>query len=401
MTRDEILKRTWAEISLDAIRYNFENVKKAAAGAKVMAIVKADAYGHGDRMTAPFLEECGADWFGVSNLQEALGIRESGVSKPILILGTTPAECVMDLKTFGITQALYSLEYAKELSKAATDAGITIDVHLKFDTGMGRIGFVASDECFEQSLEESFEAANLPGIHVSGAFTHFASADELDDSGRNYTLMQFNRFCRICGALKEKGVEIGLRHCCNSAATVLNPEMHMDMVRAGIILYGLYPCDDRELKEKIKLKPAMQLKTVISLVKEYKKGGCVSYGRKFTAPKDMLVASTAIGYADGYHRVLSGKAPMIVCGQRVNTIGRICMDQTMLDVTNVPNVKEGDIVTVFGQDGDAAVTVDELASLADTINYEIVCALSRRVPRRFYLRGENIHNFDYARWMER
>ena len=340
MTKSEVLRRTWADISLDAIDYNFRKIRDAANGAMVMAIVKADAYGHGDRMTAPFLEECGADWFGVSNLGEALGIRESGVTKPILILGGTPAECAGDLAEWNITQTAYSLQYAKELSAEAEKRGVTVDVHLKFDTGMGRIGFVCSEDNFDLAIGEAKQVAALPNIRVTGAFTHFASADEPDEDGVAYTKLQFSRFCRACDALKAQGVDVGIRHCCNSAAILCFPEMH-------------------------------------------------------------LVASTAIGYADGYHRVLTNKARMIVRGKYAPVVGSVCMDQTMLDVTEIPDAREGDVVTVFGRDGDAFVSVDEVAALAGTINYEIVCAVSRRVPRCYYHHGENVHNFDYARWKEK
>lgn len=401
MTADEVLRRTWADISLDAITYNFRKIRSIAGNAKILATVKADAYGHGDRITAPFLEECGADWFGVSNMEEAMGIRESGVSRPVLIFGNTPASCVPKLCSMEITQAVYSLEYAKKLSDAAQKAGKTLDVHLKFDTGMGRIGFVVNDESFESALDEACEAASLPGIRVTGVFTHFASADESGSDGEEYTRLQFSRFKRMCDALKDRGIDTGLRHCCNSAAVIGYPEMHLDMVRPGIILYGLYPSDWPMFRDRITLHPAMELRTVVTLVKDYPKGSCVSYGRKFTAAKDMKVASTAIGYADGYHRTLTNKGRMIVRGQYAGVIGSVCMDQTMLDVTGIDGVREGDIVTVFGKGGDAFVSADEIAEKAGTISYEIICAVSRRVPRCYYLNGENIHNFDYARWKEK
>ena len=401
MIESEVLRRTWADISLDAIEYNFKKIKTHVGSAMVMAVVKADAYGHGDRMTAPFLEEAGADWFGVSNLGEALGIRESGVTKPILIFGNTPSQCVSELAKWNVTQAAYSYEYAKKLSDEAVRLGVTVDVHLKFDTGMGRLGFVCSEDNFDLAIDEAEKTARLPGLRVTGSFTHFASADEPDEDGVAYTKMQFSRFCRACDALKARGVDVGIRHCCNSAAVLCFPEMHLDMVRPGIILYGLYPAAQEEITCRMKLKPAMELRTVVSLVKDYEKGGCISYGRRFTAPEDMKIASTAIGYADGYHRLLTNKGRMIVRGKYAPVVGSVCMDQTMLDVTGIPDVAEGDVVTVFGQDGDAVVSADEVAALAGTINYEIICALARRVPRCYYLRGENIHNFDYARWKEK
>ncbi len=401
MTKTEVLRRTWVDISLDAIEYNFRKIKSQVGNSMVMAVVKADAYGHGDRMTAPFLEETGADWFGVSNMGEALGIRESGVTKPILIFGNTPEECVKDLAKWKITQTVYSLNYAKELSAEAVKHGVNLEVHLKFDTGMGRIGFVCDEDNFETAISEAVMAANLPNIKVTGVFTHFASADEDTEDGKAYTEMQFERFCKVCEELKAKGVEPGIRHCCNSAAVLCYPQMHLDMVRPGVILYGLYPSEEAKTISPIKLKPAMELRTVVSMTKNYEKGNCVSYGRRFTAEKDMSVASTAIGYADGYHRLLTNKGRMIVKGKYAPVIGSVCMDQTMLDVTDIPEVKEGDIVTVFGRDGDSFVSVDEVAAFANTINYEIICAVSRRVPRCYYHYGENVHNFDYARWKEK
>ena len=345
MTKSNVLRRTWVDISLDAIDYNFRKIKAHVGNSMVMAVVKADAYGHGDRMTAPFLEEAGADWFGVSNLGEALGIRESGVTKPILVFGNTPAECVADLARWNITQTAYSLHYAKELSAEAEKIGVTLNVHLKFDTGMGRIGFVCSEDNFDIAVSEAEEAAKLPNIKVTGAFTHFASADEPDPDGIAYTKLQFDRFCRVCDALKEKGIDVGIRHCCNSAAVLCYPEMHLDMVRPGIILYGLYPASHEEVTCRIKLKPAMELRTVVSMTKDYEKGSCISYGRRFTAPEDMKIASTAIGYADGYHRLLTNKGRMIVRGKYVPVVGSVCMDQTMLDVSAVPEAEEGDIVS--------------------------------------------------------
>ncbi len=401
MTENEVLRRTWADISLDAVEYNFRQIRAAAGPAKVMAVVKADAYGHGDRMMAPFLESIGADWFGVSNLEEALGIRESGVTKPILIFGSTPPECAYELAKWDITQACYSLEYAKELSDAAVKLGATLNVHLKFDTGMGRIGFVVTDDCFDTALAEAKEAVSLPGIRVTGTFTHFSVADEASEESIAYTKMQFDRFTRICAAMKAAGIDPGIRHCCNSAGLLCYPEMRLDMVRPGIILYGLYPADNEFVTSKIKLSPVMEMRTVVTMVKPLASGSTVSYGRRYTAPEDEIIASTAVGYADGYHRLLTNRGRMIVRGQYAKVTGSVCMDQTMLEVTGIPGVKEGDRVTVFGRDGDAFISADEVAALAGTINYEVVCAMSRRVPRCYYYQGENIHNFDYLRWKEK
>jgi len=402
MEQNDVLRRTWVDISLDAIENNFRHIRRIVGDdCKVLAVVKADAYGHGDRMTAPLLEAAGADWFGVSNLGEAVGLRESGVTKPILIFGNTPAECAGELALHCVTQTVYSLRYAKELSAAAVRLGVTVNIHLKFDTGMGRIGFVVSDEMFADSIDEATEAAQLPHLRVTGVFTHFASADEPTDDGREYTRLQFMRFTRACDALKARGIDPGIRHCCNSAALLMFPEMRLDMVRPGIILYGLYPTTSSEFTEKIRLRPAMEMRTVVTMIKELPEGYPVSYGRRWCAGEQAKVASTAIGYADGYHRVLTNRARMIVRGQYARVTGSVCMDQTMLDVSAIPDVQEGDVVTVFGREGAAEVPVEELAALAGTINYEIICAVSRRVPRCYYYQGENVHNFDYARWKEK
>lgn len=401
MTENEVLRRTWADISLDAVEYNFRQIRAAAGQAMVMAVVKADAYGHGDRMMAPFLESVGADWFGVSNLEEALGIRESGVTKPILVFGSTPPEYAYELAKWDITQTCYSLEYAKELSGAAVRLGAALPVHLKFDTGMGRIGFVVTDDRFDTALSEAKEAFSLPGIRVTGTFTHFAVADEAAEDSVAYTKLQFDRFARICAAMRAEGIDPGIRHCCNSAAMLCCPEMRLDLVRPGILLYGLYPANNEFVTSKIKLSPAMEMRTVVTMVKPLAAGCAVSYGRRYVAPADGVIASTAVGYADGYHRLLTNRGRMLVRGRYAKVVGSVCMDQTMLEVTGIPGVKEGDRVTVFGRDGDAFISADEVAALAGTINYEVVCAMSRRVPRCYYYKGENIHNFDYLRWKEK
>lgn len=398
MDLQDVLRRTWADISLDAIEYNFHHVKKFVGDTAVMAVVKADAYGHGDRVTAPLLESAGADWFGVSNLDEALSLRESGVTKPILILGNTPPDCACRLARHNITQTVYSLDYGKELSAAAQRDNVKIDIHIKLDTGMGRIGFPANENRFEECIEEVLTLFKLPMLNITGTFTHFASADEENDEGKEYTALQFSRFIKATEELKKRGVNVGLRHCCNSSATLLYPEMHLDMVRPGIILYGLMPFEG---DAPIKLRPAMELHTVITMVKKLDENFPVSYGRKWSKNEKTTIATVPIGYADGLDRGLSGKGHMIVKGEFAPIAGTVCMDQTLLDVSHIEGVKVGDVVTVFGKNGEKDISVSEIAKLSGTICYETVCQISRRVPRCYYYHGENVQNFDYSRWKER
>lgn len=392
-SQTEFLKRTWAEINLDAIRDNFKAiVDSLSAGCQAMAIVKADAYGHGAAYISRVLKEAGVSWFGVSNLDEALQIRDAGIDDNILILGFTPPKEAARLAGYGITQTVLTLDYAKELSSEAVAAGVSVHIHVKLDTGMSRIGFLCqNDEDFDRTVDEVEEACRLPGLIPEGVFTHFASADEEQDDG--YTCQQFTHFKEVISRLEACGIKFKLHHCCNSAATMRFPEMHWDMVRPGVILYGLSPSP--WMKNMLPLKPAMELKTVISMTKTVPAGTKVSYGRTFTAERDTKLATVPIGYADGYPRSMSNRAKMLVGGQRAPVVGRVCMDQCMLDVTDIKDAREGMTVTVFGTDGGAGLPVEEFSELSGTINYETVCLIGKRVPRVFLRGGKVVGQLNY------
>ena len=390
----EILRRTWAEIDLDALARDFQAVREAAnPQAKVCCVVKADAYGHGAVRIAREFEGLGADWFAVSNLEEALQLRLGGIQKPILVLGYTPPEEAAALSNHHISQCVYSLDYARDLSRAAEEAGATVNIHVKIDTGMSRLGFYYQDISRDEATVQEVKAAcQLPGLHPEGIFTHFAVSDE-GKAGDAFTMQQFGCFKEMIEALLREDIDFEVRHCANSAAVFDYPLSHLDMVRAGIVIYGLYPSE--ELRHKPDLTPVLSLRSVVSHVKTVKPGATISYGRKFTAQKEMKVATVPVGYADGYPRILSAKgAQVLIGGKRCPILGRVCMDQLMADVSALPDVKVGDTVTLIGRDGEEAITADELANLEGSINYEVVCGLSKRVPR-VYLKGgkvESIYN---------
>ncbi|MBR7082155.1 MAG: alanine racemase [Oscillospiraceae bacterium] len=365
--------RTWAEISLKNIAHNFRELSNAVGdGVKVLGVVKANAYGHGAVQIAAALLEAGCQYLAVATVGEAAELRENGIDAPILILGSTSAQDSDEVISRGLTQSLASFEDAARLSEAAVRAGRRVKVHLKLDTGMGRLGFV----CRGGELDPIIEALSLPNLDFEGVFTHFAVSEIPDD---DYTRMQFKVFTDTVSALEEKtGVKFKIRHCANSGAMLNYKETHLDMVRPGIVLYGHYPGADCR---HIDLRPAMELKTRIVHIKHVEAGDTLSYGRTYTAPSRRKIATVPIGYADGLMRALSGKADMLLRGKRVKQVGRICMDMCMLDVTDIPDAAVGDTVTVFGRDGDGFISVDEVAEKAGTISYEILCAVSPRVPR--------------------
>lgn len=388
------LKRTWADINMDAIDHNFRAIRNALKpGVKMCCVVKADAYGHGAPMVAREYQRLGADWFAVSNLEEAIQLRRCAITRPILILGYTPPQNAEELSELNISQTVLSLDYARQLSRYAQEANVTVNIHLKVDTGMSRIGFLYQNpERDGASLDEMETAARLPGLAPEGIFTHFAVSDD-GDPGENFTLAQYDCFRKAVEAMEARGLHFAVRHCANSGAVLDYPELQLDMVRPGIILYGMEPSES--IRHPLDLQPAMELKTVISQKKEIPAGATVSYGRTFTASQGTVVATVPIGYADGYPRHFSGKAQMLVRGKRAPIIGRVCMDQLMLDVTEIPGVEEGDVVTVFGRDGEAFLPVDELAALNDTIHYEMVCLVGKRVPRIYWKHGKQIGELNY------
>ncbi len=386
LNTDRFEKHCWAEIDLDALRANYEYIHRQVGG-PVCAVVKADAYGHGAVAVARALEPAGVAGFAVSCLGEAWHLRRHGITRPVMILGYTSPAFAADLANSHITQALFSHEYAVALSQAAVDAGVTVDCHLKVDTGMGRIGFAVRSG-FEQALEEMERCYALPGLHITGVFQHFAVADSTEPDDESYTEEQHALFVRTLEALRAHGHDTGTTHCANSAAQLRHPEWRAGMTRAGIILYGLNPSPQVQFDA---LRPVMTLKTVITQVKTLQGGQSVCYGRTYTAEAPRRVATVSVGYADGYPRLLSGSAGggvMTVHGKAAPVLGRVCMDQTVIDVTDIPEAAMGDEVTVFGPGG--ADTVDTIAQKAGTINYEVVCGISRRVPRLYMQGGQPV-----------
>lgn len=381
-------KRTWAEVDLDAIAHNIKEIRKITNPAsKIMAVVKADAYGHGFLEVAKTLLENGADRLAVAVLQEGKQLRSRGVNVPILILGASGEESIEDLINFDITPSVFTYEFAKELSYAAERKEKVTKIHIKIDTGMSRIGFLAGEDN-EGIVDEILKISRLPYIEIEGIFSHFATSDETDKS---YTILQYNRFMDVCNKLEEKGLHIPIKHICNSAGIMMYPEMHLDMVRPGVILYGMYPSDEVD-KSRLDLIPAMTLKSTVTHVKEVEEGRGVSYGKEFITNKKMKIATVPIGYADGYLRKLAKEGKMIVNGEKVAIIGRICMDQCMIDVTNVHTIDKGDEVIIFGREG---VTIDDLAMWLETINYEVSCVIGKRIPRIYTKNGKAVKVLNY------
>lgn len=388
-----MVKRTWAEISLNAIEHNYNVIRnKVADDTKVCCVIKADGYGHGAVELSQVYEKLGADFFAVSNIDEGIEIRKSGSKLPIVILGYTPVSEAKNLAAYNISQAVFSLEYAKELSEKCVEEDCICKMHIKVDSGMSRIGFMCQEfPRDEYSIEEICEACCLPNLEVEGLFTHFCVSDE-DAEGREFTNKQYENFIHVRDSLKKRGVDISVVHCSNSGAIEDYPETCCDMVRSGIILYGLAPSS--KLADRLDLVPAMTLKTVVAFVKEVQKGATISYGRTFTADRKMKIATVPIGYADGFIRQNAKDGYMMVNGKKAKIVGRICMDQTMLDVTDIEDVKTGDEVVVFGTGENGEPTADSLAENTGTINYETVCLVGKRVPR-IYIKDGQIENVMY------
>lgn len=379
-----LLKRTWADIDLDALEHNYHALKALMPeGCGFVGVVKADSYGHGSVMVSKVLEELGARYLAVSNIEEGIQLRNAGIKLPILILGFTPAEFAIELADYGITQAVNDVDYARELSRRLVDAGKELTIHIKADTGMSRMGFTTYGE-YDRSVEGIEEVSQLPALKIEGIFTHFAVSDDIHQ--KDYTNLQFGRFMGLIEKLEKKGITFELRHCANTGATINYPEMHLDMCRPGLATYGLYPAD--EFEHQVELEPLMSLRSTISQIKEFEPQVTVSYGRTYTTPGKRRLAVVPIGYADGLPRRFSNKRDFLVCGKRAPQVGRICMDMCMIDITDIPEAKVGDVVTIFGKDGDQFIPMDDLASMAETITYEISCDISKRVPRIFHRHGE-------------
>lgn len=383
-------ERTWAEVDLNALEHNFHTIRAALpADTKLCCVVKANAYGHGAGKIAPLYEQWGADWFAVSNIEEALQLRRYGVTRPVLILGYTPASCADVLAQENISQCVYSADYGRKLSAAAVSAGVTVKIHIKLDTGMGRLGFQCPG-VGEDSVEGAIEVCRLPGLSAEGLFTHYATADE-GEGGDAACHLQVTRYREALHRLTDAGITFSLCHSANSAALSDHPDYGMDMVRAGIVLYGLQPSS--AMRYPLDLRPVMSLKSVVSHIKEVAAGATISYGRTFTAPAAMRIATVPIGYADGFWRQ-NGPAgiQLTVRGHRAPILGRVCMDQLMLDVTDVPDVTVGDHVTVFGTA--PALTAEQLAVTTGTIGYEVICGVGERVPRLYMQGGQVVDALD-------
>lgn len=382
MLNTKNIRPVWAEINLDNLENNIKEVKRLAKpGTLVTAVIKADGYGHGAVAIAKTLLENGADRLAVAALDEAIELRQAGITARILVLGFTGVERTQEVIANDVDQCVYHLEVAKAFDVEAKRKNKVAKLHIKIDSGMGRIGFLPN----EASIADIIEISKMNNVCLEGIFTHFCVADEAD---KTFTESQYKKFKWVCDTLEEKGVKIKVRHCANSATIVDIEDMHFDMVRAGIVLYGLAPSND-VLLDRIHLKPVMTLKARISNVKTIQPGDSVSYGRKFIAEKPTKIASLPLGYADGYTRMLSDKAEVLIQEQRVKVVGRICMDQCMIDVTTIENVNVGDEVVLFGTQGKTSLPVDELAAHLGTINYEIVCMLARRVPR-VYIKNDKV-----------
>lgn len=367
---------TWTEISLDAIETNVQSFRRHIGTSKFMAVVKADGYGHGAVQVATAATDAGADYLGVALLDEALHLREAGIDVPILVLGYTAPHAVEEAVKHDITLTVFSDESIKEMERAANVWNKQAKVHLKIDSGMNRIGVRDQNEALQ--ICKSF---NDSKVILEGIFTHFADADNPDSA---YTYQQYKNFTSLVDYLNQHQIEIPLKHCCNSAATIAYPEMHLDMVRVGISLYGLYPSG--HLRATIHLNQAMSLKTKPAMIKEVQSGHSISYGCTYTPDATSVIATLPIGYADGLSRQLSNKGEMMVIGLRVPIVGRICMDQTMIDVTAVEQISKADTVTIFGDPEDGYISLDEVAEHMQTIHYETVCLIGKRVPR-VYVKG--------------
>ena len=379
--------RVQAVINLDNIRHNISAMKSLVdKDKKMLAVIKADAYGHGAVEVAEALDDL-VDFYAVAFIDEALELRRAGIDKPILILGyTDPVDYELLLK-YDVRPAMYETDDAQKLSDLAVSMGIKAKVHIKVDTGMGRIGF----SCDDTGVEKIAEISNMPGIEVEGIFTHYAKADEIDKTAANG---QLEKFRWIIGQLVGLGIHIPVRHISNSAGIMEMDNSDFDMVRSGIVTYGLYPSEEVD-KSIVELRPAMSLMSKVIFVKDVKAGTGIGYGWSYIADHDIRVATVSAGYADGYPRAQSNKGRVIIHGKYAPIIGRVCMDQFMVDVSHIDGVQVRDDVILIGRDGDKEVTVEEVAEPANSFNYELVCNISRRVPRTYIRDGKELVQVNY------
>jgi alanine racemase len=382
----------WAEVYLEAIAHNVRELRRITdPGADLMAVVKANAYGHGVIEVTRKALENGANSLGVARIEEGIELRKAGFNEPVLIFGYTPPQLAHKLITFDLTQTVWSYNTAQSLSDVAVSSNKQIKVHLKVDTGMGRLGLLpdcwrppeTGQNLIGNAIRDVESISSLAGLTLEGVYTHFASADSSD---KTYAGKQFKIFVDFLNEMRRAGMNPPLCHAANSAAIIDMPETHLHMVRAGIAIYGLYPSDQVN-KRRIALKPAMTLKSKIVHLKKVPPGFKVSYGSTYQTPKSTTIASIPVGYADGFNRLLSSRGHMLVRGRRAPIVGRVCMDQTMLDVGHIPDVALEDEVVIFGRQEDESIPVDEIAATLNTINYEIVSSLTARVPRIYSTRS--------------
>lgn len=381
--------RVYAKIDLDAIASNMDRMKQNLnPNSKIMAVIKADGYGHGAVQIAQMLEKVDYIWgFAVATLDEAVVLKSEGIIKPVLVLGCVFPDQYMEMLKYDIRMNVYTEEMAEAISQMATREGMTAYMHIKLDTGMTRLGFDTSEE----SVETIARIASMQNVCMEGIFTHFAKADETDKA---FTKKQIQDFMWMTERLKEKNVEFQYEHCANSAAIIDVPEANFDLVRAGISTYGLYPSED-VCKGNVQLKPALALKSHVAFVKEIEAGTPISYGGTYVSEHSMKIATIPVGYADGYPRNLSNVGYVLIRGKKAPIVGRVCMDQFMVDVTNIDGVSFGDNVTLIGKDGNETITVEVLSELSGRFNYEFVCDLGKRIPRVYVKNGKVAEQVDY------
>lgn len=379
--------RVWADIDLDAIRGNVAAVReKIDPDTKIFAVIKADGYGHGAIPIAKVIDDI-TDEYGVAILEEGIALRNAGITKPVLILGYTAKQQYAEMIKYDIMTTVFHYDMAKDISEEAVKQNKTAKIHLAVDTGMTRIGFLLNEE----SIGEIKQIALLPNVEIAGCFTHFAKADEKDPG---FTKIQFQRYTDFIGQLKKEGVAVPIRHVANSAAIMEFPAMQLDMVRSGIITYGLYPSEEVE-KDHLSIRPAMSVRAHVSHVKEVEAGVGISYGSTFVTSRKTMVATIPAGYADGYPRALSNIGRVLIHGHSAPILGRVCMDQFMVDVTGIDGVEPGDVATLVGKDGSEEITVEELADQAYSFNYEFVCDVGKRVPRIYHYQNRVVGTMDY------
>ena len=383
--------RVYAQIDLDSIKHNIEVISAHVnEGVKLMTVIKADGYGHGAVPIGKEVESLNVDYIGVAIYQEGVLLREEGIKMPILVLGNTPREAFGQLFEYNLTQTVYSTKMAKELNDCAKARDKFARIHLKLDTGMGRIGIRAIHEPLEDVMSQIKEIYELSNLYVEGLYTHFSKADEID---KTYTKIQLDVFQSVVNELEVIGIKPEIIHASNSAGLIDVKEAGLNMVRAGIALYGLYP--SKEVDKSIGLKPALSMISRIIFVKEVEADELISYGGTYKTKARTKIATIPIGYADGYSRALSNKGHVVINGQLAPIIGRVCMDQMMVDVSHIEHVKEDDKVYLIGGTHDAFVSVDDIADIMNTINYEVVCLISKRVPRVYVKENEIVDSIDY------